>query len=281
MTQILKGRPVKDRLLAELKTECGALEVKPCLGVFRIGENADDLSYERGILKTMAGIGVAVEKVSLPADVSFETAAEAFRRLCENENVDGVLPLMPLPEPFRELIPRMPKEKDVDGLLGEESDFFPCTPHGVMRFLDFYGIAVKDRKVTVIGRSPLVGKPLASLLNRAGALVTVVHSRTEHPEEAIRGAEIVFSAVGKARFLDESRLRRFQTVLDIGVNADPERDGRICGDLDEKTAEKLELCYSPVPGGVGEITTAVLAEHTMEASKKRRCLYGEISHETE
>ena len=280
MTQLLKGRPVKDRLLDELKTECAALKVKPCLGVFRIGENADDLSYERGIVKTMNRIGVSVEKAAFSSAVSFEEAAAAFRSLCEREDVDGVLPLMPLPEKFLGLIPLIPKEKDVDGLLGEESDFVPCTPHGVMRLLEYYGIAVKGRNVTVIGRSPRVGKPLAALLEAGGASVSVVHSRTEHPAEMIRGAEIVFSAVGKARFLDESRLRRFQTVLDIGVNADPEKEGRICGDLDEKAAEKLELCYSPVPGGVGEITTAVLAEHTLRACKRRRCLHGEISRET-
>ena len=152
MTQLLKGRPVKDRLLDELKTECAALKVKPCLGVFRIGENADDLSYERGIVKTMNRIGVSVEKAAFSSAVSFEEAAAAFRCLCEREDVDGVLPLMPLPEKFLGLIPLIPKEKDVDGLLGEESDFVPCTPHGVMRLLEYYGIAVKGRNVTVIGR---------------------------------------------------------------------------------------------------------------------------------
>ncbi|MGN1012115.1 MAG: bifunctional 5,10-methylenetetrahydrofolate dehydrogenase/5,10-methenyltetrahydrofolate cyclohydrolase [Clostridia bacterium] len=283
MTQILKGRPARDRLLSQLEKECAALlkdQVKPCLGVFRIGEKADDLSYERGIVKTMARIGMAVETVSLPADVSKKEAAAVFRRLCEKEETDGILPLMPLPERFRGLISLIPPEKDVDGLRGEESAFPPCTPHGVMEFLDYYEIGVKDKNVAVLGRSPLVGKPLAALLEGRGAIVSVVHSRTEHPSEVIRRAEIVFSAVGKARFLDENRLGPHQTVLDIGVNEDPLNEGRICGDLNEKAAQRLDLRYSPVPGGVGEMTTAVLAEHTLRSCIRRRCAHGEVSLET-
>ncbi|MGM9568261.1 MAG: bifunctional 5,10-methylenetetrahydrofolate dehydrogenase/5,10-methenyltetrahydrofolate cyclohydrolase [Clostridia bacterium] len=283
MTQILKGRPVRDRLLDQLEKECAALlkdRVKPCLGVFRVGEKADDLSYERGIRNMAAKIGMVAETVSLPEEIPVEEAAEIFCRFCERDDIDGILPLMPLPERFYGLISLIPPEKDVDGLLGERSAFPPCTPDGVMRFLDYYEIGVKDKNVAVLGRSSLVGKPLAALLEERGALVSVVHSRTEHPAEVIRRAEIVFSAVGKARFLDENRLRSHQTVLDIGVNEDPLDGGKICGDLNENAAEKLDLRYSPVPGGIGEMTVAVLAEHTLRSCERRRCAHGEISLET-
>ncbi len=273
---------MKDDLLCQLKKEGDALlkaGVKPCLGVLRVGEKADDLSYERGIANTMAKVGIAVETVTLSADVSKIEAAAVFRRLCEKEDVDGVLPLMPLPQQLEELISLIPPEKDVDGLLGEDSVFSPCTPQGVMRFLDYYKIDVEHKNVVVIGRSLLVGKPLAALLEKRGAFVSVVHRQTEYPSEVIRRAEIVFSAVGKARFLDESCLRRYQTVLDIGVNENPDGEKRICGDLDENVAEALELCYSPVPGGIGETTVAVLAEHTLMSCKRRRCANGKISDE--
>lgn len=284
MSQILRGKPVKDRLLVELEKECSVLlksGIVPCLGVFRVGEKADDLSYERGVIKTMAKIGVKVETVALLEDVSEEDAAAALARLCEKETVDGVLLLMPLPKRLSALTNLIPAEKDVDGLRGEQSAFVPCTPQGVLYFLDDYAIDVKDKSVAVLGRSPLVGKPLAALLAKRGAFVSVVHSQTEHPAEVIRQAEIVFSAVGKARFLDESLLCRQQMVFDIGVNEDPRDKKRICGDLDEDTAELFDLTYTPVPGGIGEMTTAVLAKHTLQSCKKRRCGHGEVSREAE
>ena len=283
MSQKLMGGAVKEHLLRRVKEDCRRLKAVgavPCLGLFRLGAKAGDLSYERGVMKTMTEAGIAVETVALPAEVSFADAESALGRLCRREDIDGVLPLMPLPAPFGELAALVPPEKDVDGLLGTRSCFTPCTPEAALAVLDFYHIDLAGKNVAVLGRSPLVGRPLAALLRERGALVSVVHSRTEHPQSLVRTAEIVCSAVGKPRLLDESYLRAGQTVLDIGVNADPRREKGICGDLDEAAGEKLALRYTPVPGGIGEATVAVLAEHVVLACEKRRCRRGEISCET-
>lgn len=273
MSQILTGGAVKEHLLRNIEERCAHLVkggVKPTLGVFRVGAKADDLSYERGILKTMATVGIQTEVVALEEETPAETAAAVFRDFCGRGDIHGILPLMPLPAPFQGLISEIPAVKDVDGLLGEGSAFVPCTPDAVIRFLDFYDIDITGKNVAVLGRSPLVGKPLAALLKARGALISVVHSQTEDPFGVVKAADVVFSAVGKARFLDGRYLRQGQTVLDIGINADPTGKKRICGDLDEHCGEELALAYSPVPGGIGEITTAVLAVHLLDACEMRR-----------
>lgn len=269
---ILMGAPVKERLTEELKNRCKEMKnrgIVPRLGLFRMGEKADDLSYERSVVKFMEHIGAEVVVSALGADAPKPLAELVFFDLYSKRDMDGVLPLMPLPEACMPLVERMLPEKDVDGLLGEKSPFSPCTPEAAVALADHYGLLANGTKVAVLGRSPLVGKPLAELLKARGLDVTVVHSQTEDPFSAVKRADVVFSAVGKPRFLDERYLRAGQAVIDIGICDDG--NGGICGDLDTETAEALKIRYSPVPGGVGAITTAILGSHVVCSCEDRRC----------
>lgn len=269
---ILKGDSLRNRLIEDLKKRCEALKsrgVVPRLGLFRMGENADDLSFERSMVKFMEKIGAEVVVSALALDAPKPLAELVFFDLYSKRDIDGVLPLMPLPAPYLPLVERMLPEKDVDGLLGEKSAFSPCTPEAAVALADHYGLLAEGVSVAVLGRSPLVGKPLAELLRDRGLEVTVVHSQTEDPFTAVKSADVVFSAVGKPKFLDERYLREGQAVIDIGICDDG--DGGICGDLKEEAAKALGVRYSPVPGGVGAITTAILADHVVRSSEMRRC----------
>lgn len=269
---ILRGGPVRDRIKEDLKKRCGKLReggILPKLGLFRMGEKADDRSYERSLLKFMEEIGVEVVVSALAEDAPKSLAELVFFDLYSKRDIDGVLPLMPLPEACMPLIERMLPEKDIDGLLGERSGFSPCTPEAALKLADHYGLLREGSEIAVLGRSALVGRPLAELLKERGFDVTVVHSQTEDPFSVVKKADVVFSAVGKAGFLDERYLRRGQAVIDIGICDDGK--GGICGDLKKEAAEGAGLRYSPVPGGVGVLTTAVLAEHVVSSCEQRRC----------
>lgn len=277
---ILRGAPVRERLTEQLKKSCDALGergITPRLGIFRMGEKADDLSYERSLLQYMKSIGVAVTISALAENESEASAEEAFSALCSQNDIDGVLPLMPLPPHCCGLLRCLPSEKDVDGLRGRESRFSPCTPEAALAFADYYELLPPDAAVTVIGRSELVGAPLAQLLRERGFDVRVVHSRTPDPFSAVRHGDVVFSAVGNPRFLDERYLRSGQTVIDIAVCADG--NGGLCGDLDPTAAEHLGLRFSSVPGGVGLVTVSILARHILASCEERRCRDGKISLE--
>jgi len=269
---ILKGGPLRDRLIEELKNRCADLKKRgavPRLGIFRMGEKADDLSYERSVVKFMEKIGAETVVSVLAADAPKPLAELVFFDLYSKRDIDGVLPLMPLPEACMPLVERMLPEKDMDGLLGDKSLFSPCTPEAAVALADHYGLLDTDKKVAVLGRSPLVGKPLAELLKARGFEVTVVHSQTEDPFSVVKAADVVFSAVGKPRFLDERYLRAGQAVIDIGISDNG--SGGICGDFDEDAAKSLGIRYSPVPGGVGAVTTAILAQHVVRSCETRRC----------
>lgn len=278
---ILYGGPVRAHLTEQLKNRCDVLRkrgITPHLALFRMGEKVDDLSYERSIRKYMADIGVKVTVSSLAEDAPKALAEAAFEKLCAEEDTDGVLPLMPLAPSYGDLPKILPPEKDVDGLLGEMSRFSPCTPEAALVFAEHYQLLPQGVAVAVMGRSVLVGAPLARLLRERHFDVRVVHSQTQHPFSAVCSADVIFSAVGKPRFLNESYLRKGQTVIDIGVCTD--EAGNLCGDLDTKVAERLGLRFSPVPGGVGGVTTAILARHILESCEERRCSNGKISFET-
>lgn len=272
MSEILSGIAVKERFIADLKKQCAILKeggVTPCLALLRVGEQRDDLAYESGIRRLMDQVGVAVTGNAFPAAAAYEEVAAVIAAANRDHTVSAILPLLPLPPALKEIVALIDPKKDVDGLRGDESCFFPCTPRAVMKMLDFYDISVTAKKVVVLGRSPLVGLPLRRLLEERGALVSVVHSKTEDPAALVRTGELVFSAVGIPRLLDEDYLRPGQTIFDVGISPDPSKAYGICGDLDEDVAERLNLRYTPVPGGVGEVTTAVLAGHVLAAAAKR------------
>lgn len=280
MYQLLKGKPVSDHIFAKVKAEVDALlaarHSAPALAVLRFGTRADDVSYESSLTKALGKIGMTVQCVVLPKDAPREEVAGALTRLSADPAVDGILPLLPLPADCGDLLPRLAPAKDVDGLLQEKSCYTPCTPRAVMELLDFYRIPVAQRKAVVFGRSPQLGRPLAALLKNRGAEIAVIHSKTPDPEKISREGELIFSAVGKPRFLTADYLKPGQIVVDIGINPDPLAPGKLCGDLDEVAAKELSLTYTPVPGGIGAITTAVLAEQLLHAAAERRNLCAEI-----
>lgn len=280
MYQLLKGKPVSDRIFAEVKFGAerlfSARRHRPALAILRFGERADDVSYEHSLSAALGKAGIDVDCIVLPADAAPEKAAAVLTRLSADPSVDGILPLLPLPLSCPHLLSLLSPAKDVDGLLLEKSCYTPCTPQGVTELLDFYRISVACRKTAVFGRSPRLGQPLAALLRQRGAEVAVIHSKTPEPERISRDAELIFSAVGKPRLLTADYLRPGQIVIDIGINADPLAPGKLCGDLDEVAARELSLTYTPVPGGIGAVTTAVLAEHLLRAAAERRNFSAEI-----
>lgn len=279
-----RGAPVAKALTEQLTLRVNALKEKgvtPTLAVVRVGEREDDLSYERGLTKRFASAGAEVRVVALPLSVSQEELEETVRALNEEEAVHGILVFSPLPKPLdgdriRALIsPR----KDVD-CMGDDNAFCvyagreksdvpgypPCTPQAVLELLDFYGYDLTGKNVTVVGRSAVVGKPLAMLLLQRNATVTICHTRTKDLPAVCRSADLLVVCAGKAKLIGTDCIREGACVVDVGIHV---VDGQLCGDVDPAIAEREDLCaLTPVPGGVGAVTTAVLLKHTVDAAER-------------
>lgn len=279
-----RGAPVAKALTEQLTLRVNTMKEKgvtPTLAVVRVGEREDDLSYERGLTKRFISAGAAVRVVSLPLTVSQEKLEETVRSLNGDETVHGILVFSPLPKPLdgdriRALIsPR----KDVD-CMGDDNAFCvyagrskpdvpgypPCTPQAVLELLDFYGYDLTGKNVTVVGRSAVVGKPLAMLLLQRNATVTICHTRTRDLPAVCRSADLLVVCAGKAKLIGTDCIREGACVVDVGIHV---VDGQLCGDVDPAVAEREDLCaLTPVPGGVGAVTTAVLLKHTVDAAER-------------
>lgn len=272
-TEVAKA--MKERLIqrTEALKERGT---EPKLAILRVGARPDDLSYERGAKKRMELTGIGYQVVELPEDVSQRELEESLKSLNRDSSVHGILVLRPLPrhldeEPLTRIIDPV---KDVDCMSpvniakifsGDDSGYAPCTPEAVMEMLDHYGIDPKGKKVTVIGRSMVVGKPLAMLLLGRHATVTICHTRTADLAATCRDAEILVAAAGKAKMVGASMAGEGAVVVDVGINMDPE--GNLCGDVDFEAVEPKASFISPVPRGVGSVTTSVLAQHVVRAAE--------------
>lgn len=281
MTELLKGKPVGDLLDETTKIKVTMLKDKgitPTLAILRVGERQDDLSYERGATKRCEKNGVAVVNKILPDTCSQEELMTAIKELNEDDNVHGILMFRPLPKTLDEkaacnaILP----SKDVDGITqgsmayiysGQGDGYAPCTSQAVMEILKFYGIDPKGKKATVVGRSLVIGKPVSMLLMNANATVTICHSRTENMEEVTQNADIVVAALGKAEMLGREYFKEGQTVIDVGINYSEEKQ-KLVGDVKLDEAEGVVSGITPVPGGVGSVTTAVLVSHVVEAAQK-------------
>ena len=279
MAKILKGNEVAKainektiRQAAELK-EAG---VTPTLAILRVGERADDISYERGAVKRCESTGVAVRQVVLPADIGQEAFDRELRALNEDPQVHGILMFRPLPQHLdNERARRMlAPQKDVDGctdgsLAGVFTNtalgFCPCTAQAAMEILDYYQIDCKGKNAVVIGRSLVVGRPAAMLLMHKNATPTICHTKTENMPEIVRNADIVIVCAGRMESIGGSYFREGQTVIDVGIGWNEEK-GKLCGDVDFDAAEPLVDAITPVPGGVGAVTTSVLVSHVTEAA---------------
>ncbi len=283
MAKLLLGKEVNAKLNARIVAECEDLKargVQPTLAIVRCGERPDDLSYERGATKRAETLGVAVEKFVLPEDVTREEMLEVIDGLNINEQIHGVLMFRPLPKHLKayqdEICNRLDPRKDVDGMtdgsnagvfMGKKLGFAPCTPAACMEILDHYGIDCTGKKAVVIGRSLVVGKPAAMMLMGKNATVTVCHTRTKDVPAVAREADILVSAAGVLKSLTKDYVRPGQIVIDVSINWD-EAKGGIAGDAVFEEVEPIVDAITPVPGGVGAVTTSVLIGHVVEAAKR-------------
>ena len=283
MAKQLLGKEVNEKLNARIIAQCEELKaegIHPTLGIVRCGERPDDLSYEKGATKRAEALGVAVEKFVLPEDISKEDLLKVIDEINANDNIHGVLMFRPLPKHLKadqdEICNRLDPRKDVDGMtdgsnagvfMGKKLGFAPCTPAACMEILDHYGINCTGKKAVVIGRSLVVGKPAAMMLMGKNATVTVCHTKTVDTPAVAREADILISAAGVLKSLTKEYVRPGQIVIDVSINWD-EAKGGIAGDAVYDEVEPIVEAITPVPGGVGAVTTSVLIGHVVEAARR-------------
>jgi len=283
MAKQLLGKEVNEKLNARIIAQCEELKaqgINPTLGIVRCGERPDDLSYEKGATKRAETLGVAVEKFVLPEDISKEDLLKVIDEINANDNIHGVLMFRPLPKHLKadqdEICNRLDPRKDVDGMtdgsnagvfMGKKLGFAPCTPAACMEILDHYGIDCTGKKAVVIGRSLVVGKPAAMMLMGKNATVTVCHTKTVDTPAVAREADILISAAGVLKSLTKEYVRPGQVVIDVSINWD-EAKGGIAGDAVYDEVEPIVEAITPVPGGVGAVTTSVLIGHVVEAAAR-------------
>lgn len=279
MGVLMRGIDVANAMKEELIKETDLLKqrgINPCLTIIRVGKREDDLSYERGAKKRMETIGIECRVQELSEDIQQKEFEEIFRKVNDDPAVHGILMFRPLPkhldeEPIKKIIHPM---KDMDCMsdinvakvfAGDETGYAPCTAEAVMKMFKFYGIDLKGKNTTVVGRSMVVGKPLSMMLLKEHATVTICHTRTVNLPEVCKKADILVAAAGKAKMITADMIGDGAVVADVGINVDEE--GNMCGDVDFEAAENKTSYISPVPRGVGSITTSVLAEHVIRAAK--------------
>lgn len=275
--ELLKGAPVsaaiREWAAEEIKQLQGSV---PKLAIIRVGEKPDDMSYERSAVKKMEAFGLRVQIFVFPKDISDEEFKEAFQKINKDPDVTGILLLRPLPRQIKEkeIEAMIDPKKDLDGISpvniakvfsGDPSGFAPCTAEAVIEILKANNISIEGKRAAVIGRSMVIGKPLSMLLLKEDATVTICHTRTKELPEICRQAEILVAAAGKAGMVEESWVSDGAVVIDVGINVD--ENGKLCGDVDQASMESRNLLLTPVPGGVGAVTTAVLAKHLIQAAR--------------
>ena len=291
MAKLLLGKEVTDALNEKLMERTAALKeqgIIPTLAIIRCGANPSDLSYEKGATKRAELVGVAVKKYELPEDVTKEALMATIDEINGDDSVHGVLMFRPLPKHLKadqdEICNRLDPKKDVDcmtdlsnaGVFEGRKDlgYAPCTPEACMEILDYYGIDCKGKSAVVIGRSLVVGKPAAMMLMGKNATVTVCHTKTVNTAEVARSADILVSAACVLGSLTKEYVRPGQVVIDVSINWDPNKvnskggKGAIAGDAVFEEVEPVVEAITPVPGGVGSVTTSVLMKHVVEAAEK-------------
>ena len=281
MAELWKGAPVAAALTERL---CGQAErlrargISPTLAIVRVGERAEDLSYERGACKRCEMIGISVKHFILPVNCTQEELLTVIRRINEDGAIHGCLLFRPLPRHLDEaaVCAALSPVKDVDGITsgslasvfsGDGQGYPPCTAQACLELLDYYGFEPTGRRAVVVGRSLVIGRPAAMLLLNRNATVTLCNSRTQNLPEVCRQADIVVVAMGKMAAVGADCLRAGQTVVDVGIHVNEE--GKLCGDVQFDAAEPVVDAITPVPGGVGTVTTSVLVGHVVQAACKK------------
>jgi len=275
--EILDGRKVKRELLQKLKEEVMKLDRKLGLTVIQIGNDPASNVYVRQKEKMAEELGFYFQHIKLEENISEENVLNLIDKLNADESVDGILVQMPIPKHLdsKKIQNRVNYLKDVDGLtdinagrlIHNQETLIPCTPMGIMTLLDYYDIDVSGKNVTVIGRSDLVGKPIASLMTNKDATVTLCHSKTENLSFYTKNADILIVAVGRPNMIKADDIKDNAVVIDVGINRLP--DGSLCGDVDFETVSKKAAYITPVPGGVGQMTVYELGNNTYKAKKLR------------
>lgn len=274
--RVLKGAEVSAKIKEEVQNalkNCAG-EV-PKLAIIRVGENPDDMSYERGATKKMENFGLRVQSYVYPAEITDADFKAEFKKINEDPDVTGILMLRPLPKQIceKDIEAMIDPAKDLDGIspvniakvfAGDDSGFAPCTAEAVVEVLRAAGIAMTGKRVTIVGRSMVVGKPLSMLMLKENATVTICHTRTKDLAGTCKHAEILVAAAGRAKMLNSDHVGQDAVVIDVGINVD--ENGKLCGDVDYDTIQDLAQAATPVPGGVGAVTTAVLAKHLVRAA---------------
>lgn len=274
----LRGKKVSDGIKEYVSKELETLSFVPKLAIVRVGENPDDMSYERGATKKLKSFGLDVASYVFPQDISDEDFKKAFKDINEDDEVTGILLLRPLPRTINEkdIENMIDPKKDLDGIspiniakvfAGDTSGFSPCTAEAVIEVLKAYDIELTGKRVTVVGRSMVVGKPVSMLLLKENATVTMTHTRTADLKKTCSDAEIVIAVAGRAKMLNSDYCGQDAVMIDVGINVD--ENGKLCGDVDYATLDGKASAATPVPGGVGTVTTAVLAKHLIQAAKMR------------
>lgn len=278
--ECLKGLAVAKAVNEQIAEQMKSFEGKaPHLAIVRVGEKPDDIAYERGAVKKMEKVGFAHTLFTFPGDITNEEFQKEFDRINNEDEIDGILLLRPLPKHIDEkaIEERINPSKDLDGIspvnmakvyAGDADGFAPCTAEAVIEMLDYAGIDIEGKRVAVVGRSLVIGKPVTMLLMKRNATVTVCHTRTRNMPQVCRNAEIIVAAAGVAKMLTAEYVGKDAIVIDVGINVDEE--GKLCGDVDYDALEGIALIATPVPGGVGSVTTSVLAKHLLRAAKNRK-----------
>lgn len=282
MTEILRGKDVADRLTEKNVMKADELRkngIDPSLAIVRLGEKPEDLSYERGAVKRAAESGVSVRQFVYDEGITQDELIAELDKLNRDESIHGVLIFRPLPDHIDEkaVCAALVPEKDVDGItsgslagvfMDSDAGFPPCTAQACMEILDHYGYDPAGKRVAVIGRSLVIGKPVAMMMMRRNATVTICHSRTGSDVMRSVGndADIIVAAAGRAKMIGPDMTGAGKVIIDVGINIDD--SGKLCGDVDLEAVSEKASAITPVPGGVGSVTTAVLMKHVIEAASK-------------
>lgn len=275
---LLYGADTAEKIKAEISGKLSELKgYIPTLGIVRIGSNSADISYEKGAVKKMESLSLKTKVFEFDENISSEDFIEEFKKINEDDEIDGILLFRPLPEHIDEkkVIEVLDERKDLDGIsykniakvfAGDESGFAPCTAKAVIKILESNNIELEGKNVVVLGRSMVIGKPVAMLAIQKNATVTLCHSKTVDLKKVCKNADVLIVAIGRAKMINDDYIGEDAVVIDVGINF---FEGKLCGDVDLENVKNAAMA-TPVPKGVGAVTTSVLAQHLVIAALKKR-----------
>ena len=275
---LLYGADTAEKIKTEISKMLSELKgYIPTLGIVRIGSNPADISYEKGAIKKMEALSLNTRAFEFEENISSDDFVTEFKKINEDKNIDGILLFRPLPEHIdeKQVIDALDEKKDLDGISykniakvfsGEENCFAPCTAKAVMKIIESNNIELEGKNVVVLGRSMVIGKPVAMLAIKKNATVTICHSKTKNLKEVCKRADILIVAIGRAKMINDEYIGENAIVIDVGINF---ADGKLCGDVDLENVENASMA-TPVPKGVGAVTTSVLADHLVRAAIEKR-----------